>query len=65
MARHDIDNAAFYVLDTKENVLHGEQGGPFPYNLKRVAAAAAARMNGRFGLRRYRVVTWLLLREAV
>jgi len=57
-----LDDLGFYVLDTELNVLHGPDGGPFPYASKASAAAAASRKNGR-GPRRFVVVTWLTLRR--
>jgi hypothetical protein len=65
-----IDYSGFYVKDTIENMLHGPDGGPFPYSTKATARAAAANMNRRGKSRlasrgaRYVVVTWITLTPA-
>lgn len=62
MQAREMDESAFYLLDTVENVLHGGDG-PWPYQSKAAAVSAAARKNRKAKTRRYSVVTWLMLRK--
>jgi ribosomal protein S10 len=58
-----MDESAFFVLDTAENTLHGADGGPFPYRSKATAFSVVARRNGRTArTRRFVVVTWINLK---